>query len=105
MPRSTFIDARFVDDARHISRYISDANPEAAVRFSEAVADALDLISKMPFVGPPFRSKEKKLSGMRKFVVPGFRNYSIYYRFREQNVVILRLVDGRRFVIQVLLEE
>ena len=61
----------------HVER-IAEANLDAALRFAEAVEDALSLISRLPEMGAPHESAEPRLRGLRKWVIPRFANYVLF---------------------------
>jgi len=74
----------------HIER-IAAANLAAGLRFADAVEAALVLISQMPEMGAPHETSEARLRGIRKWVLPGFPNYVLFYRFDGEAVHLLHV--------------
>ena len=70
-------------------RFIAEENPDAAVRFGNALIDRVAILKNFPLLGPPYA----KRPGVRKLVS---RPYIIFYRFREaeNSVDILRYWHG-----------
>ena len=80
-----------IADLESAVRFIAEENPDAAVRFGNALIDRVTILENFPLLGPPY----SKRPGVRKLVS---RPYIIYYRFREQenSVDILRYWHGSR---------
>ena len=86
--------SRFLDDYREIVTRIADANPDAADRFCDAVESSLALLSRNPEAG--------RLAGfpsvreVRRWGIPGFRNYIVFYHPRPDGLLLVRLLHGAR---------
>jgi addiction module RelE/StbE family toxin len=78
-----------VADLEAAVRFISEENPDAAVRFGNALINRVAILENFPLLGPPY----SKRAGVRKLVA---RPYIILYHFREQeNIVnVLRCWHG-----------
>ncbi|MCB9946324.1 MAG: type II toxin-antitoxin system RelE/ParE family toxin [Rhodospirillaceae bacterium] len=77
-------------DLYELHTFIAQDNLAAADQFAERVERRCREIQTMPFAGRP-RDRLKK--GLRSVT---FRNYIILYRVRNDAVVILRVIHGRR---------
>ena len=78
-----------LSDLEAAVRFIARENPDAAVRFGDALIDRVAILETFPLLGPPY----SKRPGVRKLVS---RPYIIFYRFRvaEKSVDILRYWHG-----------
>jgi plasmid stabilization system protein ParE len=77
----------------HVER-IAASNLDAALRFVDAVEAALALISELPEMGAPHETSETRLRGIRKWVLPRFSNYVLFYRFDGEVVRLLHVFHG-----------
>ncbi len=78
----------------HVER-IAEADRDSAIRFVDAVDEALERLSELPEMGAPYESDHPRLQGIRKWVLPGFRNFVLFYLFDGQAVHLLHVFDGR----------
>lgn len=84
------------DDVRqHVAR-IAGHRPDAAGRFITAAEDAFAALSSNPELGARKEMRNAALKGLRVWTIKGFRNYVIFYRFRETEVEILRVLHASR---------
>jgi plasmid stabilization system protein ParE len=79
----------------HVER-IAGANLDAALRFADAVESALALIAEMPEMGAPQESADPRLRGLRKWVLPRFPNYVLFYLFDGETVRLLHVFHAAR---------
>jgi toxin ParE1/3/4 len=63
-----------------------------AVRFQNAVADAMEYLLTMPYLGAPHEVQNPLLQGMRKFPIPEFRKYLIFYLTPDGDIEIVRIL-------------
>lgn len=82
--------------------YIGEHNPDAAVRFLDAMEKAFQRIASYPSIGAarPFRLPE--LSEMRLWPLPDFPNHLIFYRRQGDEVVIVRVLHASQDIEAVL---
>lgn len=93
------------DILRQYRYYLIEENaPNAARRFLESVEAATSSIRRAPGMGAPKLLHHPLLSGLRSWAVPGFNAVRIYYLHSKKQIVILRVLHGRRDV-DSLLEE
>ncbi|MDJ0866784.1 MAG: type II toxin-antitoxin system RelE/ParE family toxin [Myxococcota bacterium] len=75
---------------------IAEHDLDAAYRFVDAVEASLALLSEMPEAGPRYETDHGVLAGrLRKWVVPRYRRYLLFYIFEEDVVHLIDVVDGR----------
>ena len=80
---------------RIVSR-IAQHDLEAAYRFVDAVEESLSLLSEIPEAGPRYETRNPALRGrIRKWVVPRYRRYLLFYTFENEVVQLIDVVDGR----------
>jgi toxin ParE1/3/4 len=78
------------DDILAIWDYIDLVNPSAARRWVDAIFQRWTILSDHPYAG---EAREELGPGARVLV---YRHYVIVYEVRPEEVVILRVFDGRR---------
>jgi plasmid stabilization system protein ParE len=72
---------------------MNDINPQAALRFIDAVEAAIGLLASSPEMGPVWRySNPRYLT--RYILVPGFHNYILFYRYEGGEIRLGRLLHG-----------
>lgn len=76
-----------IDLASHFL-YLSDKNPQAALRFDKAVAAALKRIQADPQVGARLAVPSLEHLDLRFFRPEGFKNYLIIFRIAGQTVFV-----------------
>lgn len=79
---------------RHVTR-LAQTSPQAAARFIDAFERSIQLLSEWPESGPRYESSDERLSQLRKWVIPGFRRFLVFYRFEDNVVELIDIVDGR----------
>jgi toxin ParE1/3/4 len=84
------------EDLPAIYSYIADDDPSAAERWLAAVEKTLDQIGQFPECGVAYRTRSRKLSGIRMLPVSGFTDYLIFYRVESGIVRLLHVVRGNR---------
>ncbi len=91
----------FEEDFAERALNLSQANPDAALRFVDAVEAAVGLLNRFPEVGPVWRFSPLK-HPTRYLLVPGFHNYLIFYRHERGTVRLGRLLHGAQDLRDVL---
>ncbi|HQU90946.1 MAG TPA: type II toxin-antitoxin system RelE/ParE family toxin [Pyrinomonadaceae bacterium] len=88
----------FIADIDEIFVYIGVDNVDAALRFTEAVDETLELISTQPFAGFQRQFDNARLGPVRFWPVKGFDRYLIAYQpDRELRMVrALRVLNSYR---------
>jgi plasmid stabilization system protein ParE len=87
----------FWRDFKSFLDYFDERNDEArANRFMDAVDESIAFIEEFPDLGVTWESSNPKHDGLRWRLVKGFENYLIFYCRSEDRIYVMRLVDGRR---------
>lgn len=76
--------------------YAEEAGAEVALRFLDAVQQAFDFVHANPAAGSPGQYRTRKLEGVRRWPVPGFKVHLVFYRFSDEWVDIVRVLHGAR---------
>jgi toxin ParE1/3/4 len=89
------------DDRRSEVRYYrKEAGAQVALRLVEALAEALEQISRNPGMGSPILGQELDITGMRTWLVRGFP-LTFWYFEREAHVDVARLVGQRQDALSI----
>jgi len=83
-------------DFDEIYTYISQNNPDAALRFFDAARETFAKIATTPSLGRIYPTQNQSLTGLRKCGIKGFKSYIIFYLIREDVLIIVRIVHGAR---------
>jgi toxin ParE1/3/4 len=81
-------------DAFGYFQYIRENNPEAALRFLEAIDGTVENLARQPLKGRLRKFRGRDLKNIRSWRVDGFENYLIFYRFAGMRLEILRIKHG-----------
>jgi toxin ParE1/3/4 len=106
MSRIIRIDPRAHQDTDEQLDYYMDTNPDAALRFHQAVQEAFREIAEMPGIGSPVALKNPRLAGLRRWPVTGFPKHFVFYIDRAEDglVEMLRVLHGSRDLESILEE-
>lgn len=69
-------------------------NPNAAIRFLEAIDETIEGLALQPFKGRIRKLPGRGLKNIRSWRVNGFENYLIFYRVTASRLQILRIKHG-----------
>lgn len=100
MKRRLIVRALATADTLDIAAYIGANSPQAAERFLRAAQASFQDLAETPGIGAPV--KRRRLPECRKWAIHGFLNYIIYYRVREDAVVIVAVFHGARNIYRAL---
>ncbi len=101
--RRVSIRPRAAADIEQCANYLEEhATPETALRFRFAIMDAIERVAAMPGVGSPRHLKNPRLSGLRMWIIPGFKNYLLFYVTPHEGVQIVRVFHGAQDVNAIL---
>ena len=85
---------------QHVDRLAEDS-VQAAIRLIDAMESCAKLLADWPEVGGVYETENAALDGIRKWVLPEFRRYIVFYLYAGEVVDILDVVDGRSdFVVK-----
>jgi toxin ParE1/3/4 len=79
------------DDPRRIGLRIADNDPQAADRFPSAAEESFEMLKQHPYIG---RLRSFSRPGVRSWLVPGFKNYLIFYVPTGEDVQVLAVLHG-----------
>lgn len=82
--------------------YLANINPALAESFIEASEVAFEKLAQMPRKGQRQEFKSPELAEARRWFIPGFDKYLIFYRPIEDGVEILRVLHGMQNVDAIL---
>ena len=91
-------------DAFGYFQYINEYNPEAALRFLQAIDRTVEGLALQPTKGRLRNFRGRDLKNIRSWRVDDFENYLIFYRFTEMRLEILRIKHGAMDFPQALRE-
>ena len=83
-------------DLWEIADYIARDNPDAARDFLHAAESAFQELAQQPGMGSRCRLRSPRLRGVRRWVLPRFRNYLIYYLPTDEGIEVVRVIHGAR---------
>ena len=91
-------------DLEQIGDYIAQQlkNPQAALNTVNKIQDAIDKLANFPLIGAPL-SSIYEINTDYRFLVCG--NYLAFYRLLESEVLIDRILYGRRDYLVILFGE
>jgi toxin ParE1/3/4 len=84
----------FLADYAQIVTELSEANPETAEHFCDALERSLTLLVEFPQLGS--KAGFRHAPAVRKWVIQPFRNYILFYEDRPDGIVLIRLLHGAR---------
>ncbi|WP_416676445.1 type II toxin-antitoxin system RelE/ParE family toxin [Egbenema bharatensis] len=85
--------------------YLAQINPDIAERFIEASEMAFEKLAQMPRKGQRQEFKSPKLVEVRRWFIPGFDKYLIFYRPITGGIEILRVLHGVQNVNTIMDDE
>ncbi|MFZ1492291.1 MAG: type II toxin-antitoxin system RelE/ParE family toxin [Candidatus Competibacter denitrificans] len=88
--------ARAERDLLEHFEYLLGENPEAALRFVDAVEDAYKSLVAMPLMGVARPFNKPGLDDLRMWSVPDFEKFLIFYRPRPDGIEVVRVLYGMR---------
>ncbi len=94
-------------DLIDLASYLYNADPisDASERFLTAAENAFSRLADFPGVGVAYSSASGSLAGLRRWLIPGFRNYVVIYRVSETHVEIVRVLHAARDISAALEED
>jgi len=92
-------------DAFGYFQRIFEQNPDAAIRFLEAIDLTIEGLVLQPLKGRMRKFRGRDLKNIRSWRVDDFENYLIFYRFAGIRLEILRIKHGAMDFPQVLLRD
>ena len=84
--------------------YFADPASDVSERFLTAAENAFSRLADMPGIGASYSFSGSQM-GLRRWPVPGFRNYLIFYHPIENGVEIIRVLHAARDIAAALAED
>src|SRR5262245_61936248 len=81
---------------------IAQDRPRSAFRFLEAAKTTFHRLAAKPFMGGRLETENPRYKNLRIITIPGFRNHVVIYRPLDDGAEILRVLDGRRDLLQAM---
>jgi addiction module RelE/StbE family toxin len=94
-----YISPQAIADLTEIWLYIADDSPRRADVFIDRLYQQCHTLTRMPKIG---RKREELLPGLRSFPVG---RYIIFYRIREDQIEIVRVLSSYRDIESLFYEE
>jgi len=94
--RITLSDAAVADILEQADWYEDQADSKLAERWEKAVTAALLRVLGNPRSGSLCRFKSEELRDVRRAFIKGFPKHLVFYRFRDKELFVLRIVHGAR---------
>ena len=85
--------------------YLAKINPDVAERFIEASEMAFEKLAQMPRKGQRQEFKSPELADTRRWFIPGFDKYLIFYRPVKGGIEILRVLSGVQNIDAIMDDE
>lgn len=105
-PLAINVHPRAEEDLENAFMYFSRrAGISMAEKFDDAVGRTLSLLAEQPELGATATFRSRGLADVRRWAVPEFRSYLIFYRLTERSIEVLRVLHGARDLEPLLLEE
>jgi toxin ParE1/3/4 len=100
--RKTNFTPQAIEDLDEQYLFFVKESPDLALRYFHATEKTFQLLAQNPEIGEKVSLPQGALSGMRVWPVRDFRNYLIFYRSAEGEILILRVIHGARDLPTVL---
>lgn len=82
--------------------YLAKINPELAEQFIDASALAFEKLAQMPRKGQRQQFKSPELAEVRRWFIPGFDRYLVFYRPVKGGIEILRVLHGAQNITAIM---
>ncbi|HLP91639.1 MAG TPA: type II toxin-antitoxin system RelE/ParE family toxin [Nostocaceae cyanobacterium] len=89
-------------DIRQHFAYLSQNNPDTALKFFDATRETFAQLARMPGMGNLYQDDNPRLQGLRKWQVKGFKKYLIFYYDRAEHIEIMRVIYGGQDIERML---
>lgn len=82
--------------------YLAKINPDLAERFIDVSEIAFEKLAQMPLKGQRQEFKAPELADTRRWFIPGFDKYLIFYRPIKGGIEILRVLYGMQNIDAIM---
>ena len=102
MTRGILITPKASKDIDDTFRYISQSNPETALRFFDSTRQSRAKLAKTPGKGSLYVTDNSSLEGLRKWAIDGFKKYLIFYLYDDDLLTVIRIIYAARDIPNIL---
>jgi len=90
------------EDMKEIKEYISEDNPEIAIKVIKEIIEKIEILSEFPEMGKMLMYKIK-LNNKYRYIVSG--SYIIFYLFEKNVVSVQRVLHGSRDYMSIFSQD
>jgi toxin ParE1/3/4 len=101
-PRLVLADAAIADILEQAYWYVEQSGRPLALRSEMAVTSAVSYVVSHPSAGAPCTFRSPELRGVRRTAIPRFPKHLVFYRYDDEEVLVLRIVHGARDLERLL---
>ncbi|MEL6165343.1 MAG: type II toxin-antitoxin system RelE/ParE family toxin [Cyanobacteria bacterium J06628_3] len=94
-----------IRDLIDLATYIAANNMDVSDKFLTAAEETFKQLAQTPKIGKVREFDNPNLANIRQQTIKEFRNYLVFYRTRDNDVEILRVLHGRRDIDAILDED
>ncbi len=94
-----------IRDLIDLATYIAADNMDVSDKFLAAAEETFKQLAQTPKMGRVREFDNPNLANVRQQPIKGFRNYLVFYRTRDTDIEILRVLHGRRDINAILDED
>jgi toxin ParE1/3/4 len=84
------------EDISESALFIAEDTLDSALHFIESTKEAFEFLSRHPEVGSNHAFMSPTLSGTKSWPISGFENRLVFYRIRNDEIVVIRVLHGAR---------
>jgi toxin ParE1/3/4 len=84
-----------IDLEDHVN-YIAQTDRDRAFQLFDAARQTFTALATMPGMGRVYESENDGITGLRKWAVKGFKQYLIFYRYDDETIEVLRVLNAAR---------
>jgi toxin ParE1/3/4 len=84
------------DLVQHFVYLVENAGLDTADRFLANAERCFTELAQQPDMGSPLTLKRRELAGLRKWRVPGFENFLVFYLPRSDGISVVRVLYAAR---------
>lgn len=100
--RLLFSDAAMADILEQADWYSAQSGQRLVLRWEKAVTRAVSSVFRHPATGTSCSLHSVELADVRRTSILGFPKHLLFYRFDDEEIIILRIVHGARDLERLL---
>jgi toxin ParE1/3/4 len=105
MPKPIITTEEAIFDIAEQAAFIAEENPNAADRYISVVRETIASLCDKPTRGSLYKTGNPKPKGLRRLIVPGFKNYLVFHPEEPRKIRVIRVLHGARDINTILVEE